>query len=94
MNPSSDPGAPLGGDEELRALRARVLMWKESYREWPPEEAARQFEWEVQEIVYPYLVRLADAGYISTTEYHEVSGFIEQQVRELKMIEEESVCPK
>jgi hypothetical protein len=92
-SPSSNPGAP-SGDEELRALRQRILMWKESYRAWPPEEAARQFEWEIQELVYPYLVRLVDEGYVSATEYNEVSLFIGQQIRELQMNEEEMVCPK
>jgi hypothetical protein len=92
-SPSSEPGLP-GGVEELRALRERIVMWKESYREWPPEEAARQFEWEVQEIVYPYLVRLVDAGYISQAHYNEVSLFIGEQIRELQMNEEETVCPK
>lgn len=92
-SPSNNPSAS-SGDEELRALRQRIVMWKESYRAWPPEEAVRQFEWEVQEIVYPYLVRLVDEGFISQTNYDEVSRFIGEQIRELQMIEEEMVCPK
>lgn len=92
-SPSSEPSAP-GGDEELRALRQRIVMWKESYRSWPTDEAVEQFEWEVQELVYPYLVRLVDAGYISQANYNEVSSFIVEQIRELESMGEETVCPK
>lgn len=76
------------GRAELESLRRMVLAWKDNYGTMAgtSDEAALfagDLRAEVEEVVYPYLVRLRECGHIEATEASEFIDFCERQAREL-----------
>ncbi|HEV8681257.1 MAG TPA: hypothetical protein VGS09_00565 [Actinomycetota bacterium] len=76
------------GGTELEALRRMVLGWKDSYRRMAgtTEEAvlfAGELRAELEEVVYPYMVRLRECGYIEAAEVTDFIEFCERQAGEL-----------
>ncbi len=81
--------------EELEFLRAMVLAWKEDYLRAAEgggaEFLASDFAEEVEEVVYPYLRRLEESGYIAPEEVSSFLEFCYGQVREVLGKGEEGV---
>ncbi|HZD00669.1 MAG TPA: hypothetical protein VFA46_10915 [Actinomycetes bacterium] len=76
------------GRAELEALRRMVVAWAEGYAaqaKTAEDEAffGRELLLEVEEVVYPYLVRLEESGYIGVSDAAEFMRFCEGQAREL-----------
>jgi hypothetical protein len=76
------------GGAELQALRRMVVAWKESYGEMAEtaEEAvlfAGDLRAELEDVLYPYLVRLQETGSIQAGEFTEFIDFCERQAKEL-----------
>jgi hypothetical protein len=83
------------GREELESLRAMVLAWTEDYlraaEDGGADFLASDFVQEVEEVVYPYLRRLEDSGYIGAEEVSSFLDFCYAQVRQVLARGEEGV---
>ncbi len=82
-NPESDLREAVV-NQELYAMEQRLLMWKESYLGWPAEDAVREYQREVEEIFFPYLMRLRDEGEISPAQLSRITAFLDLQIEELR----------
>lgn len=71
------------GKAELAAMTQMVLAWKESYIRWECEEAAKDFMDEIDSIVYPYLRRLLECGFIEEYQFREFLNFCDEQMIEI-----------
>lgn len=80
-----DNGKTLGvaGKAELEACARMVLAWKESYIQWECETAATDFMEEIDHVVYPYLRRLYECGYIDDYQFREFLSFCDEQMSEI-----------
>jgi len=94
-NPLSNPLTPevirQHGAEELIELRRRVVLWKEDFfRLAPPEGGSdylflcKDFIYEIEEYLYPYLHRLRVTDHIDTAQLDEFMAFCYEQVEELR----------
>ena len=71
------------GRAELAALARTVLAWKESYIRLEYQDAAIDFMEEIDNLVYPYLKRLFECGYIDETQFRLFLNFCDQQMNEI-----------
>jgi hypothetical protein len=78
------------GAEEIENLRARIVLWKEDYlRQAPPgggEEylfLCKDFVYEIEEYLYPYVRRLIETEHIDRDQAAEFMDFCYQQVLEV-----------
>lgn len=71
------------GRAELEAMTEMVTAWKDSYIKWDCEEAATDFMEEIDTIVYPYLRRLVDCGFIDEVQFREFLNFCDEQMSEI-----------
>lgn len=71
------------GKSELEALAQMVLAWKESYIKWECETAAIDFMEEIDHMVYPYLRRLYECGYIDDNQFREFLSFCDELMSEI-----------
>lgn len=71
------------GKAELKAMTEMVVAWKESYIQWECETAAIDFMEEIDSIVYPYLKRLYECGYIDENQFREFLNFCDEQMSDI-----------
>lgn len=71
------------GKAELEACAQMVLAWKESYLQWECEAAAMDFMEEIDHVVYPYLRRLFECGFIEDHQFREFLNFCDEQMSEI-----------
>jgi len=73
---------------ELEALRKQVLMWKEYYlKNYEKDEimaAIDDLRYHVDEVLYPYVKRLYDEGYIDYAQFLEFLEFCERTIAEIR----------
>jgi hypothetical protein len=74
---------------ELETLRGMVLTWKKSYLGWAPpdrggEFLAKDFLEEIDTHVYPYVRRLYECDYLTSSEAKEFLDFCYGQVEDLR----------
>lgn len=74
---------PEHGKAELEALAQAVLAWKEDYLQWEYEAAAADFMDEIDQIVYPYLKRLLECGFIDEVQFRQFLNFCDEQMCEM-----------
>jgi len=75
--------------KELETLEGMVLTWKKSYLGWAPpsrggEFLAKEFMEEIDTHVYPYVRRLYECDYLSSSEAREFLDFCYNQVEDLR----------
>ena len=77
------------GADELEQLRARMVLWKEDYIRHAPagggEEymyLSREFVFEIEEYLYPYVRRLIETKHIDLQQATEFMDFCYRQVLE------------
>lgn len=75
--------------EELETLEGMVLAWKRSYLGWAPparggEFLAKEFQEEIDTHVYPYVRRLYECDYLTSSEAREFLDFCYNQVEDLR----------
>jgi len=71
------------GKAELEAMTQMVIAWKESYIQWECETAAIDFMEEIDQMVYPYLRRLCECGYIDDYQFREFLSFCDELMSEI-----------
>lgn len=71
------------GKAELAALAQTVLAWKESYIRLEYQDAAIDFMEEIDHLVYPYLKRLFECGFIDETQFRLFLNFCDEQMSEI-----------
>lgn len=75
--------------EELETLKGMVLTWKKSYLGWAPPDGggeflAKDFQEEIDTHVYPYVRRLYECDYLTSSEAKEFLDFCYGQVEDLR----------
>ncbi|MEM2990707.1 MAG: hypothetical protein QXQ02_05935 [Halobacteria archaeon] len=75
-------------EEEVKAVKDRVTLWKECYIEQGilDEETITCFELEIEELVYPYVRRMRDLGIFTLEQAQEILAHSERELQELKRI--------
>ncbi|MEM2925197.1 MAG: hypothetical protein QXJ68_05865 [Methanocellales archaeon] len=75
-------------EEEVRAVKERVTLWKECYIEQGilDEETLTCFQQEIDELVYPYVRRMCDLGIFTIEQAQEILDYSERELEELKRI--------
>ena len=81
--PDAGQAEGFAGKAELEALAQMVLAWKESYIQWECETAAIDFMEEIDQMVYPYLRRLCECGYIDDNQFREFLSFCDELMSEI-----------
>ncbi|MHB1042400.1 MAG: hypothetical protein ACYC0Q_06145 [Eubacteriales bacterium] len=71
------------GKAELEAMTEMVVAWRDSYIKWECETAAKDFMEEIDQIVYPYLKRLFECGFIDENQFREFLNFCDEQMSEI-----------
>lgn len=74
--------------KELETLEGMVLTWKKSYLGWAPPDGggeflAKEFLEEIDTHVYPYVRRLYECEYLTSSEAKEFLDFCYGQVEDL-----------
>jgi len=70
-------------EKEIETLKKMVLAWRESYEELPYPGCERDFIFEIEEYILPYLRRLYECGYINESHISNFLSFCYEQVDEL-----------
>jgi hypothetical protein len=75
-------------EEEIKAVKDRVTLWKDSYIEQGilDEETITCFELEIEELVYPYVRRMLNLGIFTIEQAQEILGHSERELEALKRI--------
>ncbi len=78
------------GLEEIEHLRFRVRLWKEDYLRHAPPGAGeeflylcREFMYEIEEYLYPYVRRLIETEHIDRDQATELMNYCYEQVLEV-----------
>lgn len=76
--------------EEISAVREMVTTWKKCYIDrWELDgEAVANFDFEIEEYIYPYVRRLFDMGILTQFEAQDLFNYAERELADLSRIVE------
>ncbi|MCC6027048.1 MAG: hypothetical protein DSN99_08825 [Archaeoglobi archaeon] len=70
-------------EKELEVLKKMVSAWRKFYEETPYPGCERDFSFEIEEYLLPYLRRLYECGYINDSQINDFLSFCYEQIEEL-----------
>lgn len=82
------PWPPEVIEQEIKALKEQIRMWKESYIQQGilDEETITCFDLEIEELVYPYVRRLQELCLITPEKAQQILAFAEMELDDLRRI--------